>query len=416
MSNVSVSREGPDTELTILIPCLNEAETVGICIDKAMKYLDEAGVRGEVVVADNGSTDGSQQLAKARGARVISVALRGYGAALRKGILAARGRYIVMGDADDSYDFSKIDNFVAKLREGYDIVMGNRFCGGIGPGAMPLLHRYIGNPALSFFGRVFFGTMVRDFHCGLRGFNRDRIIALNLHTTGMEFASEMVISAALRDYRIIEVPTTLKKGGRSRPPHLRTWRDGWRHLRFLLMFSPRWLFIYPGLGLIIFGMCVAALLFPGPVQVAEGVRLDAHTFIVAALSILIGFQTISFGLISQRFATTYGFLPESKRYAGFLASLTLERGLIVAALVAAAGVMGLIWSLAAWASVDFGLLDYPIVLRVLIASLTSVAIGIQLAFTAFLSSIMDLPVTRDRALDIGDHTPTSASTVTIPQL
>lgn len=238
-----------ELELTILLPCLNEAETIEICVDKAVSYLAHSDVEGEVLVADNESTDGSQQLAAAKGARVISVRDRGYGSALRHGILAARGRYIIMGDADDSYDLRNLENFVAKLREGYDLVMGNRFRGGIGPGAMPFLHRYLGNPVLSLCGRLFFSTKIGDFHCGLRGFNREQIRALNLHTSGMEFASEMVISAALREYSITEVPTTLKKDGRSHPPHLRTWHDGWRHLSFLLMLSPRWLFIYPGLVL-----------------------------------------------------------------------------------------------------------------------------------------------------------------------
>lgn len=398
MSMQVFNHENENLELTILLPCLNEAETIEICIDKAMTFLARSGVLGEVLVADNGSTDGSQQLAAAKGARVIAVRERGYGSALRLGILSARGRYVIMGDADDSYDFSHLEDFVAKLREGHDLVMGNRFRGGIAAGAMPFLHRYLGNPVLSLCGRLFFRAKIGDFHCGLRGFNRDRIMALNLHTTGMEFASEMVITAALRGYRITEVPTTLKKDGRSRPPHLRTWHDGWRHLRFLLMFSPRWLFIYPGLALITFGVSVATLLFPGPVQIAEGIRLDTHTFLVAAIAILIGVQSISFGLIAQRFATVYGFLPQSKRYAGVLASISLERGLLIGALLIAFGIAGLVWALVIWASVDFGLLEYPIVMRLLIASVTGIAIGLQLGFTAFLSSIMDIPFKRDRVV------------------
>jgi glycosyltransferase involved in cell wall biosynthesis len=355
-------------------------------------------VEGEVLVADNESTDGSQQLAAAKGARVISVRDRGYGSALRHGILAARGRYIIMGDADDSYDLRNLENFVAKLREGYDLVMGNRFRGGIGPGAMPFLHRYLGNPVLSLCGRLFFSTKIGDFHCGLRGFNRERIRALNLHTSGMEFASEMVISAALREYSITEVPTTLKKDGRSHPPHLRTWHDGWRHLSFLLMLSPRWLFIYPGLVLMAFGVGVAVLLFPGPLEIADGVRIDIHTFLIGAIAILIGVQNLTFGLIAQRFAINYGLLPRAKQNSRLLALLTFERGLIVAVLLAGLGMAGLAWSLFTWASVDFGLLEYPIVLRVLIALLTSIAIGVQLGFTAFLSGIMNIPLRRDQAL------------------
>ena len=387
-----------DMELTILLPCLNETETIDICVRKAMTYLARSGVRGEVLVADNGSTDGSQQLAVAAGGRVVSVRHRGYGAALRKGIQAARGRYVIMGDSDDSYDLENLDAFVAKLRDGFDLVMGNRFRGGIASGSMPFLHRYLGNPVLSFLGQLFFHAEIGDFHCGLRGFNRNRIGALNLHTTGMEFASEMIINAALRNYRITEVPTTLKKDGRSRAPHLRTWHDGWRHLRFLLMFSPRWLFIYPGLALITIGIVVAALLFPGPVQIIEGIQLDIHTFIVAAMSILIGVQSISFGVIAQRFAIAYGFLPQSKWSSSIIDLLTLERGLIAAAVLAMLGIAGLIWSVAIWASVGFGLLKYAIVMRVLVASFTSIAIGIQFGLLAFLSSIMDLPLKRDTIL------------------
>jgi hypothetical protein len=403
MSMQVLDHENENIELTILLPCLNEAETIELCIEKAMAFLTRNNVRGEILIADNGSSDGSQQLAIKNGARVITVRERGYGSALRHGILSARGRYVIMADADDSYDLSTLENFLVALRDGYDLVMGNRFLGGIAPGAMPFLHRYLGNPVLSLCGRLFFKTKIGDFHCGLRGFNRSRIIALNLHTTGMEFASEMVICAALRNYQIAEVPTTLKKDGRSRPPHLRTWHDGWRHLRFLLMFSPRWLFIYPGVALITFGICLATLLFPGPVQISEGVRLDVHTFLVAAIAILIGVQGISFGLIAQRFATAYGFLPESKRYSGVLASISLERGLLIGALLCVLGVAGLAWALFIWASVDFGLLNYPIVLRLLIASLTSIAIGVQLGFTAFLSSIMDIPIRRDQTLSSAER-------------
>ena len=279
-------------ELTILLPCLNEAETIEVCVAKAKSFLVRADVAGEVLVADNGSTDGSQQIAITAGARVVAVHDRGYGAALRHGVFCARGRFVVMGDADDSYDLANLEPFLEKLREGFDIVIGNRFRGGIAPGAMPPLHRYLGNPVLSFLGRLFFRVGVGDFHCGLRGFNRERINSLNLHTTGMEFASEMLISAALRSYKICEVPTTLKKDGRSRPPHLRTWRDGWRHLSFLLMFSPRWLFIYPGLALIAFGVGIDAALFSGPVEITHGVKLDVHTFLVGAIAVLLGVQNV----------------------------------------------------------------------------------------------------------------------------
>jgi glycosyltransferase involved in cell wall biosynthesis len=396
-------------ELTILLPCLNEAETIEICIEKGMSYLARSGVRGEVLVADNGSTDGSQPLATAQGARLVAVRDRGYGSALRHGILAARGRYVVMGDADDSYDLSHLEDFVEKLRQGSDVVLGNRFQGGIAPGAMPFLHRYFGNPVLSFLGRLFFGLQVGDFHCGLRAFNRERIHALNLHTTGMEFASEMLISAALRSYRICEVPTTLKKDGRSRPPHLRTWHDGWRHLSFLLMFSPRWLFIYPGFALILLGVGIAAILFPGPVDIADGIRLDVHTFLVGSIAILVGVQNLTFGLIAQRFAVKYRLLPEPKRNSRFLLSLTFERGLIVALLLTGLGMAGLAWSLLAWASVHFGPLEYPIVMRVLIISLTSIAVGTQLGFAVFLSGIMNIPNRRDQTLAAMDDSPSEVT-------
>jgi glycosyltransferase involved in cell wall biosynthesis len=392
-----------ELELTILLPCLNEAETIVVCVDKAMSYLCRSGVPGEVLVADNGSIDGSQQLATARGARVISVRDRGYGSALRQGILAARGRYVVMGDADDSYDLSRLEAFLAKLREGYDLVMGNRFQGGIETGAMPFLHRYLGNPLLSFLGRLFFRVRIGDFHCGLRGFNRERIIALNLHTTGMEFASEMVISAALNSYQVCEVPTTLKKDGRSRPPHLRTWHDGWRHLSFLLMFNPRWLFVYPGILLMLLGMGIVIVLFPGPVKIADGLTLDVHTFLVGAIATLIGLQNLTFGLIAQRFAVKYQILPAPKHISRFVLSLTFSRGLIVAVLMMGVGMVGIAWAILTWASAEFGALENPLVLRVLIISLTAAAMGVQLGFTVFLSGIMNIPYRRDQILAAMDQ-------------
>lgn len=393
-----LQRDG-EIELTILLPCFNEAETIELCVENSLAFLQRSGVSGEVVVADNGSSDASQQLALAKGARVIAVSERGYGAALRQGILAARGRYVIMGDADDSYDLSNLQPFLTELRAGYDVVIGNRFKGGIAPGAMPVLHRYLGNPVLSMLGRLFFGTKVGDFHCGLRGVNRERLIALDLYTTGMEFASEMVIRAALRQYRVTEVPTTLRKDGRSRRSHLRTWRDGWRHLRFLLMFSPRWLFIYPGLCLMAGGVAVAAVLFPGPLHVAEGIGLDAHTFIVAAVMILIGVQSISFGLIAQRLAANYGYLTDAGRLSEALSTFTIEQGLAVAGLVGGAGAIGLAWSLWFWLSRDFGEIVNPLVLRVVVLSVTAIAIGLQLAFTSFLSGILDLPMARHQTHD-----------------
>ncbi|MDQ2082353.1 glycosyltransferase family 2 protein [Xanthobacteraceae bacterium Astr-EGSB] len=384
-----------DIELSIVMPCLNERETIVACIAMARSFIERTGVSAEIVIADNGSTDGSIALAEENGARVVPVTERGYGAALMGGIAAARGRYVVVGDADLSYDFSRLDAFLAALRQGHDLVMGNRFRGGIADGAMPALHRYLGNPVLSLIGRVFFRVPIGDFHCGLRGFDRRRILDLGLFTGGMEFASEMVVAAALAGYSIVEVPTTLAPDGRSRPPHLRTWHDGWRHLRFLLMFSPRWLFLYPGAALMIVGIAAAVLLFPGSVKIGH-LAFDTHTFLVAAISILVGMQIVCFGLIARRFAAAHGFLPKSKLLPVFQSEVTLERGLIAAGLIVAAGCLGGLWALTAWAAVDFGALNYPTVMRVLVLSLVAIAGGIQLAFTSFLLGIMDIPLTRRR--------------------
>jgi glycosyltransferase involved in cell wall biosynthesis len=378
-------------ELTILMPCLNEAETVGTCIRKAERFLSQADISGEVLIADNGSTDGSKDIAEEQGARVVSVADRGYGAALISGIQVARGRYVVMGDADDSYDFSALMPFVEHLRDGADLVMGNRFKGGIAPGAMPFLHRYLGNPVLSFIGRLFFRLKVGDFHCGLRGFDRERVRALNLRTTGMEFASEMVVRAALSGYRIDEIPTTLSKAGRTRRPHLRPWQDGWRHLSFLLMFSPKWLFFYPGLFLIASGIFAAFALLPGMVMVGN-VGFDIHTFAVACIAVLVGVQAISFAAVALRFATVHKLLPSSWRFSGILAALTLKRILIGAALIALGGCTGLIWCILQWVSAGFGPLEYSALLRILILSITAIAIGVQLALTGFLSAIIEIPI------------------------
>lgn len=381
--------DGLNCELTILMPCLNEAETLGTCIRKAQAYLRQSGVSGEVLVADNGSTDGSQDIARDAGARVVAVADRGYGAALIGGIQAARGRFVIMGDADDSYDFTALQPIVDGLRAGADIVMGNRFRGGIAPGAMPPLHRYLGNPVLSGLGRLFFRAPIGDFHCGLRGFSTDRIRALNLRTTGMEFASEMIVRAALARYRFAEVPVTLRPDGRSRPPHLRTWRDGWRHLSFLLIYSPRWLFLYPGLAVIFLALLAGALLFPGVIMVG-GIGFDIHTFIVMNFLLVVGTQAISFAIISRRFAAAHGMMPPSQ-VSGLLRALTLERILIVAAVLFLGGLGGLLSCTLTWAGSGFGPLDYSSMLRLLIFSMTAMATGTQLALTAFLSAIMEVP-------------------------
>lgn len=388
-------------ELSIVMPCLNEAETLATCIRKARGFLERNFVAGEVVVADNGSTDGSQSIAVAEGARVIEVARKGYGAALAGGIAAARGKYVIMGDADDSYDFANLGPFLEKLREGHPLVMGNRFRGGIAPRAMPALHRWLGNPVLSFVGRLFFSTTIGDFHCGLRGFDRRAIEALGLRAAGMEFASEMVVKATLSGLSIAEVPTTLSPDGRTRPPHLRSWRDGWRHLRFLLLYSPRWLFLYPGLILMALGILVTLFLLPGPVEIRPGVELDIHTMLVAAMCIIVGLQSISFALIGRRFAANYGFIPRSASFGGLLEALSLERILVVAIPLAIAGLAGLVWSVLHWAGEDFGPLAYSSTMRIMIVSMTAFVTGLQLALTGFLSSMINIPIRERRLVERG---------------
>jgi hypothetical protein len=375
-------------ELTILMPCLNEAETIGRCVEKARAFLARAGVEGEVLVADNGSSDGSPGIAAALGARVVAVAERGYGAALRGGIAAARGRYVVMGDADDSYDFSDLDGFLAALRAGADLVMGNRFRGGIRPGAMPFLHQRLGNPVLSCAGRLFFKIPVGDFHCGLRGFRTEAIRALELRTAGMEFASEMVVRAALERLKVVEVPTTLSPDGRSRPPHLRTWRDGWRHLKFLLTFSPRWLFLYPGTILSLAGLTLVALLFRGPVWVG-GVGFETKSFMAGCLCLLVGVQSLTFALMVRRYASRQGYLPRHTRYADFLDRVTLERMALGALALFVAGCGGVAWCFVAWWGVFFGPFDSPPATRLMVLSITLIAAAVQVFLTAFLVAVME---------------------------
>jgi Glycosyl transferase family 2 len=388
-----------ETELTILMPCLNEAETLATCIAKALSFLDRTGIDGEVLIADNGSTDGSQQIATKAGARVIDVPARGYGAALLAGIEAARGRYVIMGDADDSYDFAHLDAFIIALRAGNGLVMGNRFTGGIAPGAMPWHHKYIGNPVLSSLGRLFFGTRASDFHCGLRGFDRAQIIGLNLRTSGMEFASEMLVKATLSGLRVAEVPTTLQQDGRSRPPHLRSFRDGWRHLRFLLLFSPKWLFLYPGLALLAVGLFLGTLLVYGPVRITPAIELDEKSFLAAAMCILLGLQAVSFAVIGRRFATRYGFIPRSETFGGVLEALTLERLLIVAVILVLVGIGALFWGVSQWAAQHFGPFASAAALRAMIIALTTLVAGLQLMMSAFMASMIDIPLNERRAAD-----------------
>jgi glycosyltransferase involved in cell wall biosynthesis len=370
-------------ELSILLPCLDEAETVEICVRKAVGWMRDRGVVGEVIVADNGSTDGSQVLATAAGARVVDVPRRGYGAALQGGITAARGRYVIMGDADDSYDLDRLDPFLERLRAGDDVVMGNRFAGGIEPDAMPFLHRYLGNPVLSRLGRIMFNVPVQDFHCGLRGMNTESVRALKLRTTGMEFASEMVMKAALHRLRISEVPTRLRPDGRSRAPHLRTWHDGWRHLRFLLLYSPRWLFLLPGLIAFAAGLVVTSVLVVQGMVHIGAVGFGVGTLVYAAAVTAIGFQAAVFALFTKIYAVSRGFLPPDKRLDRFGTWFTLERGLLLGCLVFVAGALAAVLSLWRWRSEGFGQLDPTRQLRVVVPA----ALGLLLGSATVLSSL-----------------------------
>ncbi|MGH6919975.1 MAG: glycosyltransferase family 2 protein [Geminicoccaceae bacterium] len=381
---------GPgECELTILMPCLDEAETLAACIRQAAGYLERTGIVGEVVIADNGSTDGSQEIAESHGARVVAVSERGYGAALVGGIRAARGCYVIMGDSDGSYDFSRLDAFVAGLREGYDLVVGNRFKGGIAPGAMPALHRYLGNPVLTALGRLFFGSPVGDFHCGLRGFRRDAITAIGLRASGMEFASEMVVKAALHGLRVTEVPTTLSPDGRSRRPHLRSWRDGWRHLRFLLLFSPRWLFLYPGILLLVAGCAVTAWLLLGPQRVGD-VVFDVNSLVYSAAAIICGFQSIAFWLLAKVFAVNQGLLPSDPTLARLTSVLTLEIGVLLGLAMVVGGLAASVYAVDLWRTAAFGALDPTQSLRVVVPAATVLILGLQIMFASFFLSVLGL--------------------------
>lgn len=378
-----------EVELTILMPCLNEAETIETCVGKARSYLKGRGIAGEVLVADNGSTDGSQALAEQAGARVVPVRERGYGNALLGGIVAARGRFVIMGDADDSYDFLRLDPFVERLRAGDQLVMGNRFAGGIQRGAMPPLHRYLGNPLLSFIGRSFFGSRCGDFYCGLRGFDRAAVLGLDLRTTGMEFALEMVVKATLAGLRVAEVPTTLSPDGRTTAPKLRTWRDGWRSLRFFLLLSPRWLFLVPGATLILAGILVGGWLLPGPRRVGS-VSLDVHTLLYAAAAVTVGFQAVLFGVLTRVFAASEGLLPPSPRLERTLRWFPLEVGLGLGAALLLAGLGGSVWAVRLWEARGFGDLDPFRMLRTVIPSVLAVTLGVELVLASFFLSVLRL--------------------------
>jgi glycosyltransferase involved in cell wall biosynthesis len=376
-------------ELTVVMPCLNEAETLAVCVDKALAALAANGISGEVVVADNGSTDGSQAIATEHGARVVPVPVRGYGAALNAGILAARGKYVLMGDADDSYEFAHIPRFLTALRGGADLVMGNRFKGGIGPKAMPPLHKYLGNPVLSFLGRALFHAPIGDFHCGMRAFSKDAYERLGLRTTGMEFASEMVVKASLLGQTIVEVPTTLQKDGRSRPPHLKTWRDGWRHLRFLLMYSPRWLFLFPGLALMLVGLGLMAWLLPAERPLGH-VNLGVDTLAYAAAAVLLGFQLVFFGVAAKVFATTEGLLPEDPGFDNWFRYITLETGLIVGVLLVLVGVGIAVSSVVSWSHTGYGPLPPVQMMRRTLPAMLCLMLGTEICFASFFLSLLGL--------------------------
>jgi len=389
-------------ELTILMPCLNEAETLAGCIDKARGFLNESGIGGEVLIADNGSSDGSPAIAAAHGARVVHIAESGYGSALLGGIRAARGQYIIMADSDGSYDFAALAPFVARLRQGWQLVMGNRVLGGIERGAMPPLHRYLGNPVLTALGRLFFSSPSGDFHCGLRGFDRAAILGLDLQAAGMEFASEMVVKATLRGLRIAEVPTTLSPDGRHRPPHLRSWRDGWRHLRFLLLFSPRWLFLYPGLAIFAIGMAMIIWLLPGPRRVGS-VVLDVHTLLYASLAIVVGFQSLLFSVFARLYAMREGFLPYNPRLGRVIGIATLERGLIASLVLLLAGLGLGAYALGAWGARGLGPLDIERTMRLVIPSMTAILLAFQLAYGAFLISVLEIRTGRRQSAAPADE-------------
>jgi glycosyltransferase involved in cell wall biosynthesis len=383
-----IPKNGPgECELSIVLPCLNESETLAVCIDKAAAFLERHKVAGEIVIADNGSTDGSQQIATAHGARVVGVVERGYGAALMGGIRAANGRFIIMADADDSYDLVNLLPFLEKMRAGFELVMGNRFKGGIQPGAMPPLHRYLGNPVLSGIGRLFFPSPAGDFHCGIRGFSKVAFERVDLQTTGMEFASEMVVKASLYGLKIAEVPTTLSPDGRSRPPHLRSWRDGWRHLRFLLIYSPRWLFLYPGLTLMAAGLLTMLVLMSGP-KTIHGITFDIHTMLYASTAVLLGLQAIAMALFSRTYAVRAQLLPPNDFVATFLRIVTLERGLLTGCALTLIGLAGSAYAFLAWGHTSFGALVPSSMMRLVIPSLTLLAAGFHLMFASFFLGVL----------------------------
>lgn len=375
------------------MPCLNEAETIAVCVRKASNFLVRSGITGEVIVADNGSTDGSPDFALACGARVVNIPEQGYGNALIGGLNAAQGRFVIMADADDSYNFSELGSFVESLRSGNKMVIGNRFRGGIRPGAMPPLHRFIGNPLLSLLGRMFFSSAIGDFHCGLRGIDRAAALKLGLEAPGMEFASEMIVKATLAGWRIAEVPTTLSPTGRSRQPHLRSWRDGWRHLRFLLMMSPRWLMLYPGTCLIAMGVAAQIAIARGPI-VISGVGFDIHTMLYAGAAVVLGVQLVLFSVLARAIGVLKSVLPMRPRFSRFLSAFTLERGIVLGLLLGAGGLGLAAYSVTTWAHTHLAALDPTVVMRMAIPSVTLMLTGAEIIFSSFLLQLIDVHPSR----------------------
>jgi len=382
-------------QLTILMPCLNEAETLPICIEKAKTWINNSGIDAEVLIADNGSTDGSQDLARSLNARVVDVESRGYGSALFYGSMAANGEWIIMADSDDSYDFSKLDLFIEKLQEGYDLVMGNRFLGGIARGAMPWKNRYIGNPILSWIGRLLFKCPAKDFHCGLRAFTKHAFLRMDLRTTGMEYASEMVIKANLFDMRIAEVPTTLSKDGRSRPPHLRPWHDGWRHLRFMLLFSPRWLFIIPGFTVFLISLIVYSFLLMGPIKIGS-VGFDVHTLFFAGTGLVLGYLSMSFGVVIRMFGIREGLLKEHFLLEKLRSSPVLELGGTTGIILFLGGVIFGVLALIDWSNTLFGSLQNGELLRQVSISIILMMLGGVTLMTSLIIGFLTLPTKDER--------------------
>ncbi len=379
-----------DIELTILMPCLNEEETLKTCIDKAKKFLKKNKVNGEILIADNGSTDNSINIANKLGARVVNVKEKGYGSALIAGTKNAYGKYIIMGDSDDSYDFLNLEEFLKKLREGYDLVMGNRFAGGIEKGAMPFSHRYIGTPVLSFIGRLFFRSKIKDFNCGLRGYNRKKILDLNLTCTGMEYASEMIVKAELNKLRIAEVPTTLKKDGRSRKPHLKTFSDGWRHLNFLLVYAPKWLFLIPGTILLILGLIGMLLLINGRLSITNNFNLGIHSMLYFSSFIVIGFQLCIFYLFAKIYAYKVNIINELNKFTMRIMNTSTIKFVFLGIILIILGIVLSIISLVTWKNLEFGNLNSEVFMPQVILANCSLILGIQIFFSSFFISVMNI--------------------------